>query len=49
MPILTLTYPDVTESWFYSGLATAWLDLGCDWPGRALTLDGLAILDLNLG
>ena len=39
----------MTWSWLYPGLAPAWLSLGrCDWPGQALTLDGLAMLDLNL-
>ena len=45
---LSLTWPDVTWSWLYLGLAPAWLGLGCDWPGRVLTLEGLAMFDLNL-
>ena len=31
-------------SWLYPGLTPAWLCLGFGWPGRVLTLDGLAML-----
>ena len=38
----------MTWSWLNPGLAPAWLGIGCDWLGRALALDELAMLDLKL-
>ena len=32
LPSLTLTWPDVTWSWLYPGLAPTWLGPECDGP-----------------